>query len=73
MMKGSHAIDKESVIAIDCVITVAYFQGDIYTEYDAIDKESVMAIDRQIEVDIPRCHQYNELMSSPEAHHRYTM
>lgn len=28
------------------------------------------AIDRQIEVDIPRCHQYNELMSSPEAHRK---
>ena len=32
---------------------------------------TVQAIDRQIEVDIPRCHQYNELMSSPEAHKKY--
>ena len=25
----------------------------------------------QIEVDIPRCHQYNELLSSPEAHKKF--
>jgi TBC domain-containing protein kinase-like protein len=25
--------------------------------------------DRQLQVDIPRCHQYDELMSSPCAHH----
>ena len=27
-------------------------------------------MDRQIEVDIPRCHQYNELLASPEGHRK---
>ncbi|XP_067948169.1 TBC domain-containing protein kinase-like protein [Watersipora subatra] len=43
-------------------------RGNIYAQYDSIDKVSAQTIDRQIEVDIPRCHQYNELMSSPDAH-----
>lgn len=45
-------------------------QGDVQARYDRIDKETPKAIDRQIEVDIPRCHQYNELISSPDAHRR---
>ena len=38
--------------------------------YDAIDKESASPVDRQIEVDIPRCHQCNELLASPESHRK---
>ena len=38
--------------------------------YDLIDKESPSAVDRQIEVDIPRCHQYNELLASPDGHRK---
>jgi len=38
--------------------------------YLAIDKESWSPVDRQIEVDIPRCHQYNELLASPEGHRK---
>ena len=38
--------------------------------YTAIDKESPSPVDRQIEVDIPRCHQYNELLASPEGHRK---
>ncbi|KAK4883180.1 hypothetical protein RN001_006499 [Aquatica leii] len=37
-------------------------------EYTVIDKETPTPTDRQIEVDIPRCHQYNELLSSGEGH-----
>ena len=48
-----------------------YCQGNIHERYDSIDKVTAQPIDRQIEVDIPRCHQYNELMSSPEAHRKY--
>ncbi|KAG8266729.1 hypothetical protein J6590_065763 [Homalodisca vitripennis] len=44
--------------------------GDIDSQYTAIDKETVTATDRQIEVDIPRCHQYNELLSSREGHRK---
>lgn len=36
--------------------------------YKQLDKCSPTHTDRQIEVDIPRCHQYNELLSSPEGH-----
>jgi len=38
--------------------------------YSAIDKDSWNPVDRQIEVDIPRCHQYNELLSSPCGHRK---
>ncbi|XP_044759268.1 TBC domain-containing protein kinase-like protein [Coccinella septempunctata] len=43
-------------------------QADYEKNYAVIDKETVTATDRQIEVDIPRCHQYNELLSSTEGH-----
>ncbi|XP_017470933.1 PREDICTED: TBC domain-containing protein kinase-like protein isoform X2 [Rhagoletis zephyria] len=36
--------------------------------YGKIDKFTSTSTDRQIEVDIPRCHQYDELLSSPEGH-----
>lgn len=38
--------------------------------YEAIDKITPTQTDRQIEVDIPRCHQYDELLSSPEGHQK---
>ncbi|KAL7287733.1 hypothetical protein TKK_0018118 [Trichogramma kaykai] len=44
--------------------------GDIQTKYDMIDKETPTHTDRQIEVDIPRCHQYSELLSSGAGHER---
>lgn len=40
--------------------------------YESIDKTSPLATDRQISVDIPRCHQYNELMASPQGHQKLT-
>ncbi|CAD5122589.1 DgyrCDS11001 [Dimorphilus gyrociliatus] len=45
-------------------------KGDIQGHFDSIDKETTIAIDRQIEVDIPRCHQYHELLSSPSGHQK---
>lgn len=44
--------------------------GNINGHYDAIDKETPTHTDRQIEVDIPRCHQYSELLSSGAGHER---
>lgn len=44
--------------------------GDIYETYEMIDKVSVTQTDRQIEVDIPRCHQYDFLLSSPTGHQK---
>uniref|UniRef100_A0A1B0AHB8 TBC domain-containing protein kinase-like protein n=1 Tax=Glossina pallidipes TaxID=7398 RepID=A0A1B0AHB8_GLOPL len=38
--------------------------------YKKIDKFTPTSTDRQIEVDIPRCHQYDELLSSPEGHRK---
>ncbi|XP_039615140.1 TBC domain-containing protein kinase-like protein isoform X2 [Polypterus senegalus] len=46
-------------------------EGDIQAKYDAIDKDTPIPTDRQIEVDIPRCHQYDELLSSPEGHVKF--
>ncbi|XP_053401999.1 TBC domain-containing protein kinase-like protein [Mercenaria mercenaria] len=46
-------------------------EGDIQAEYDAIDKETPTGTDRQIAVDIPRCHQYHELLASPTAHAKF--
>ncbi|XP_046853443.1 TBC domain-containing protein kinase-like protein isoform X2 [Xenia sp. Carnegie-2017] len=45
--------------------------GDVQRNYDIIDKESVTPTDRQIDVDIPRCHQYCELLASPTAHRKF--
>lgn len=38
--------------------------------YGKIDKFTSTSTDRQIEVDIPRCHQYDELLSSPDGHRK---
>ncbi|KAH8265988.1 hypothetical protein KR038_002713 [Drosophila bunnanda] len=38
--------------------------------YYKIDKFTATSTDRQIEVDIPRCHQYDELLSSPDGHRK---
>uniref|UniRef100_A0A3P9IIP4 TBC domain-containing protein kinase-like protein n=1 Tax=Oryzias latipes TaxID=8090 RepID=A0A3P9IIP4_ORYLA len=46
-------------------------EGDIQAKYDSIDKDTPIPTDRQIEVDIPRCHQYDELLSSPEGHTKF--
>lgn len=40
--------------------------------YERIDKISKTSTDRQIAVDIPRCHQYNDLLASPEGHRKLT-
>ncbi|KAK7819408.1 hypothetical protein U0070_025436 [Myodes glareolus] len=46
-------------------------KGAIHAKYEAIDKDTPIPTDRQIEVDIPRCHQYDELLSSPEGHAKF--
>lgn len=43
-------------------------KSDYQFQYMKLDKYSSTPTDRQIEVDIPRCHQYNELLSSTEGH-----
>ncbi|XP_064636191.1 TBC domain-containing protein kinase-like protein [Lineus longissimus] len=51
--------------------TLLEVDGDYINKYDAIDKETPTPTDRQIEVDIPRCHQYDELLSSPRGHDKF--
>ncbi|XP_056422015.1 TBC domain-containing protein kinase-like protein [Hyla sarda] len=46
-------------------------EGAIQEKYDFTDKDTPIPTDRQIEVDIPRCHQYDELLSSPEGHAKF--
>ncbi|KAG7175816.1 TBC domain-containing protein kinase-like protein-like [Homarus americanus] len=46
--------------------------GPVAQTYQQIDKETPTPTDRQIEVDIPRCHQYDELLSSPQGHAKFT-
>lgn len=43
---------------------------ELISKYEQINKEIVTQTDRQIDVDIPRCHQYDPLMASPSAHHK---
>lgn len=45
--------------------------GAVGQTYQQIDKETPTPTDRQIEVDIPRCHQYDELLSSPQGHAKF--
>ncbi|XP_048855718.1 TBC domain-containing protein kinase-like protein [Brienomyrus brachyistius] len=51
--------------------TLLGIEGDIQAKYDSIDKDTPIPTDRQIEVDIPRCHQYDELLSSPQGHVKF--
>ena len=46
-------------------------EHDTVARYQGIDKDSWTPTDRQIEVDIPRCHQYNTLLASPEGHRKF--
>lgn len=46
-------------------------QGDYQAEFAEVDKHSASSMDRQIDVDIPRCHQYDPLLSSPTAHAKF--
>ncbi|XP_072385061.1 TBC domain-containing protein kinase-like protein [Diabrotica undecimpunctata] len=45
-------------------------KSDYKYQYMKLDKYTLTPTDRQIEVDIPRCHQYNELLSSSEGHNK---
>ncbi|KAK4514821.1 Rhomboid domain-containing protein [Mucor velutinosus] len=44
--------------------------GDVQHEYEQIEKCVDMGADRQIEVDVPRCHQYNQLLASSTGHEK---
>ncbi|KAG0288524.1 hypothetical protein BGZ96_007729 [Linnemannia gamsii] len=44
--------------------------GDYQLVYSDFDKYTEKPTDRQIELDVPRCHQYNQLMFSPSGHEK---
>ncbi|KAI8147678.1 rab-GTPase-TBC domain-containing protein [Fennellomyces sp. T-0311] len=44
--------------------------GDVETAYNRIDKYNDMTSERQIDVDVPRCHQYNQLLASSTGHEK---
>lgn len=46
-------------------------QGDIHADYTSIDKATEGPTDRQIDVDIPRCHQYDTLLASRDGHRKF--
>ncbi|KAI8907164.1 rab-GTPase-TBC domain-containing protein [Gorgonomyces haynaldii] len=50
-----------------CLLNV---RGDPKIFYDMYDKESPHEIDKQLEMDIPRCHQYHPLLSSDLGHQK---
>ena len=50
---------------------VSLLQGDVQEEYAAIDKDTEQLTDRQIDVDIPRCHQYATLLASRDGHCKF--
>ncbi|OQV14537.1 TBC domain-containing protein kinase-like protein [Hypsibius exemplaris] len=68
MIKKEAAMDVPPLYRARTWAALLGIKGDIVNDYESIDKDSPCSSDRQIEVDIPRCHQYNSLMSSMEAH-----
>lgn len=46
------------------------FAEDAYDEFATVDCITEQVSDRQLQVDIPRCHQYDELMVTPAAHYK---
>ncbi|KAI8332532.1 rab-GTPase-TBC domain-containing protein [Choanephora cucurbitarum] len=45
-------------------------RGPLEHDYDQINKYVDMGSDRQIDVDVPRCHQYNQLLASSTGHEK---
>ncbi|KAI9017945.1 rab-GTPase-TBC domain-containing protein [Phycomyces nitens] len=45
-------------------------RGDLEHDYGSVDKYSDLGADKQIEVDVPRCHQYNQLLASSVGHEK---
>ena len=50
-----------------CLLGVSSLSGEPFHSLDTV---SPHGSDRQLDVDIPRCHQYEEVMTSPAAHYK---
>jgi len=64
-------VDIPPLVRANVWAAILGVEGDVQGIYNSIDKETPTSTDRQIEVDIPRCHQYHELLSSPTAHAKF--
>ena len=65
-----HGIIREAVprpTIWACLLGVPHNSSALYA---GIDKDSWNPVDRKIEVDIPRYHQYDKLLASPEGHRK---
>lgn len=78
LLKG-YPYTRDRIIAESQIDIPPLLRGEIWAcllnviednSYEAIDKFTPTPTDRQIDVDIPRCHQYDELLSSPEGHRK---
>eukprot|EP01134_Creolimax_fragrantissima_P003402 CFRG3402T1 len=69
-----HAIVREACIDIPVVVRAKVWaalmgiDSTYRSTYSGYDKTSAHPTDRQIDVDIPRCHQYDRLLSSTDGH-----
>eukprot|EP00038_Savillea_parva_P019841 m.29215 g.29215 ORF g.29215 m.29215 type:complete len:798 (+) comp4577_c1_seq1:238-2631(+) len=63
--------DIPSIVRCQIWAVILEVPHDIEETYKSIDKESPGATDHQLAVDIPRCHQYDPLLSSPAGHAKF--
>ena len=70
VIKDESYLDIVPIYRAQIWCTLLNIKSDVLSVYNAIDKETPNPVDRQIEVDIPRCHQYNELLASEEGHRK---
>ncbi|XP_064391569.1 TBC domain-containing protein kinase-like protein isoform X2 [Halichondria panicea] len=68
---GESLVDVCPLYRGDIWAALLGIKGDIGRVYEAIDKDTATPTDRQIDVDIPRCHQYHPLLSSSEGHSKF--
>ncbi|XP_052751560.1 TBC domain-containing protein kinase-like protein [Galleria mellonella] len=67
-IRAEAEIDIPPLVRGDVWAALLGVVGDIQDQYERIDKETPTPTDRQIDVDIPRCHQYCWLLSGADGH-----
>ncbi|KAM3968342.1 TBC domain-containing protein kinase-like protein [Aphomia sociella] len=67
-IRAEAEIDIPPLVRGDVWAALLGVVGDIQDQYERIDKETPTPTDRQIDVDIPRCHQYCWLLSGAAGH-----
>ncbi|XP_041973151.1 TBC domain-containing protein kinase-like protein [Aricia agestis] len=67
-IRAEAEVDIPPLLRGDVWAALLGVKGDIEDQYERIDKETPTPTDRQIDVDIPRCHQYCWLLSGRAGH-----